>query len=158
MRSWAPDAPSKIRNGPNTAVAAIAARARIRRSANSLCATCPPCPARSRLKSDAARSLTGHDTEHPPGIVNSFAIGLTRTHPPRSPRSIAGASRIGSGKAARGLRAGFRSFNVAITQRGSRDERVEELPYGLRHLVHGTSESDFVGLGGPRKAAQLSDE
>src|SRR2546426_4750631 len=70
----------------------------------------------------------------------------------------AGGSRLGSGKTGRRPCTGFRSLDVAIARRGRRDERVEELPDCVRHLVHGTSERDFVGFGGSCETAELSDE
>src|SRR5678815_1304606 len=52
----------------------------------------------------------------------------------------------------------FRGFIVAIARGALRDERVEELSCGMRHVVHGASERELVRLRGPREPAQLSDE
>ena len=56
------------------------------------------------------------------------------------------------------LGAGLRGFNCAVAGWSVRHESAEELVRCLRHLVHGTSEGQLVGLGWPREAAQLSDE
>ena len=84
-------------------------------------------------------------------------VGLVRSSSSTS-TSRADVSRLGWGETGRSRGAGFRSLDVAIARRGRRDERVEELPDCVRHLVHGTSERDFVGFGGSCETAELSDE
>src|SRR5262245_28880967 len=82
----------------------------------------------------------------------------TRMMPART-RSATRGSAMGSGaEPRRGAGARFRRFDVAIAERGLRHDRIEQLPNGVRHLVHGTSERDLVGLRGARETAQLSDE
>jgi hypothetical protein len=54
--------------------------------------------------------------------------------------------------------AGFGRFHFAIAGRGVRHQTVEQLPRGLRHLVHRPIERKFVCFRRPGETAQLADE
>jgi hypothetical protein len=54
--------------------------------------------------------------------------------------------------------AGLRGFDVTVARWSGRHETIEELPRGLRHLLHGPGERRRVRPRGAGEAAQLADE
>src|SRR5258708_38352916 len=66
--------------------------------------------------------------------------------------------RIGGAVALGCLGPGLGGLDLTIARRCVGDERAEQLMRGCSHLLDSALESGLIGLGRPRKAAQLADE
>src|SRR5258708_2311270 len=76
----------------------------------------------------------------------------------KNARAVSVSSKCETALALGCLGPGLGGLDLTIARRCVGDERAEQLMRGCSHLLDSALESGLIGLGRPRKAAQLADE